>query len=538
MLDKQILELPGIKPYLALSVVCSVIVSTLIVFQAFGLASAIVNLWSGQAFVSQVPWIVLFAVCFIARKIVVELQSSQIEKYACRTVDVLRGHLIETLYDRGDALIGAEGVAALVTNAVDGSRKIENYIALVVPKTISLIVVPLCLVIAIFSFDVISGIIVLVCYPFIMLFMRLIGHTASDESAKRHEGFVRMSNHFLDSLRGMGTLKAFGISKNYAKTIYAASEAYRKQIMKTLRIATLSGAVLDVFATCGLAAVAIMLGFRMVEGGIGFLSALTVLMLVPEYFLPIKAYASDYHASLDGKSALDAMRTHIDTPPLRVDLTGLTLAIQKGSKVAFIGGSGSGKTTLLKAICGLIEQSGGDISLDGDPVADLSRVSFISQHPSLLHASVADNVRLYNPCATDEEICLALSAVGLGNFETSLECGLATTIGEGARELSGGEAHRIALARALVAPERDIWVFDEPTSDLDVETEYELKQTLLSLMEDKTVLFATHRMHWLEDMDEVINVEEMDLPLFTEDVPRYGAFSSSEKGSERMQVSE
>ncbi len=513
MFDKGLLQLKGIKGALVFCAAISVCRALLVIGQAVALSAAIVDVWGGAPVYDQLFRVLLFTCCFIGRECLKAFQEARMESYAHRVVSAMRLQLLDALYRNGVSMVHGFGSAAIVSEAVDGVQKAETYISVVVPKTVAILVMPLCIVVAVFAQDVVSGIIVAVCYPFIIVFMRLIGYTASDESAKRHEGFVAMSAHFLDSLRGMGTLRAFGLSRLYVNSIYAASEHYRESVIKTLRIATLSSAVLDVFATCGLAAVAIMLGFRLVEGTLEFLPALVVLMLVPEFFLPIKAYASDYHASLDGKSALASILGMMGVQRRKVGLGGMSVSVAPGEKVAIVGRSGSGKTTLLDVIAGVIDFDDGAVEVCGVSGLALAgedwqrRIAYIPQQPYLFSGTLRDNVALYASRATDAEILEAIERVGLGGLVDRMPDGLDTVVGHGGRALSGGEAHRLSLARALLVDRvRDVWLLDEPGASLDAQTESELKRSILELGEGKTIIVATHRMHWLADVDKHVDV--------------------------------
>ena len=328
------------------------------------------------------------------------------------------------------------------------------------------------------------------------------------------------------------------------------SERFREATVKTLRIATLSGSVLDLISTLSLAAVAIMLGFRLVDGSIAFFPALFVLVLVPEYFKPIREFASDYHASLDGKNALASIQGIIasaaegapdvasdeaaaphDVPvwsedstleldgvrfsyPEHEALSDVSFAVRGFARVGVIGASGSGKSTLVNLLGGFAAPSAGTVRAAGRQLADLRepswqrQVLYIPQDPYLFHATLRDNIMFYRPDADDDEVARAVEVVGLGDLVAELPDGLDTLVGEGARALSGGQAQRIALARALLDDSRRILLFDEPTAHLDIETELELKERMLPLMEGRLVVFATHRLHWVHDMDAVLVMED------------------------------
>ena len=530
MFDRNLISLPGSRKAIFVASALLLFRVAFTICQCFALSYAIVLVWRGNPIAESISYLALFAISFMARQILKALQEAYMDRYALKLEGNLRERLCDSVWDSGDALLTEEGSAALSSMMVDQISKIGSYASDSLPKTIGVIVMPVGIAIAIFTQDWVSGLIVSICYPFIIVFMRLIGHSASDESAKRLKGFSVMSDNFLDSLRGMETLKAFKVSKAFSDNVYKASEAYRKMVMKTLRIATLSSTVLDIFATCGLAAVAIMLGFRMVDGDMEFLPALTVLMLVPEFFMPVKAYASDYHATLDGRSALEKLLSMLDAKKRIVEVS--EIEIPKGSSVALVGRTGSGKTSLLSAIAGTAEHGDAVLHVAGiEPSSDpewQGRVASIPQRPHIIEGTLRENIAFYNPDASDQLVLDALDMAGLREFASSLPDGLDTRIalhaemmaddvqmqtyasGDGLRGVSGGQAQRIAIARAMADPSRDIWLLDEPGSNLDRWTEEELKRSVLSISAGKTLIVATHRLHWIPDMDAVIDMDSAE----------------------------
>jgi ATP-binding cassette subfamily C protein CydD len=369
-----------------------------------------------------------------------------------------------------------------------------------------------------------------------------------------------MSNHFIDTLRGISTLKAFGASKAYGDTIYDVSEDFRRATVRTLRVATLNGAVMDLLTTIGVAAVAIMLGFGLMEGSVSLYVGLVCLILAPEYFKPIREFSSDFHASLDGKNALASVvgllyedastyaeeqvaipgwdeRSYLafenvhfaypvddaddddgadggeeDAPRVKLGpevLKDISFMARGYEKIGIVGISGSGKSTLVNLLGGFELPTGGSIDLDGVRLGSMrqqgwqDQVFHIPQDPYIFHASLRDNIVFYSPDASDGDVERVIETVGLGQLVAELPDGLDTLIGEGGRGLSGGQAQRIALARVLLDSSRKVLLFDEPTAHLDIETELELKQRMLGLMEGHLVIFATHRLHWMADMDEI-----------------------------------
>ncbi|WP_281654749.1 thiol reductant ABC exporter subunit CydD [Eggerthella sinensis] len=544
MIDRSIFALPGIKGALAFLVAVAALRALAVVGQAWALATALVNLWYGGAVLDQAGWLALFLVCFVGRQALVTVQESYLERYADARADELRQDLLRTVFTEGGSVVQAHGTGTVATMVLEGVDQVETYIRLILPKTVGVVVVPFVLLVFIFPLDWVSGVIALVAFPFIILYMVILGHTAQDEAAKQHATFQVMSNHFIDSLRGIDTLKLFGRGKAHGTSIYEVSERFREATMKTLRVATLSSTVLDLFSTFSLAAVAIMLGFRLVDGTLVLFPALLVLILVPEYFKPVRDFASDYHASLDGKNALITIQQLIgqrdeDAPAraneavpawdadARLDVRDLgfsypdaavlhdvSFSVQGFRKVGIVGTSGAGKSTLVNLLGGFAAPTEGALVVNGEDAGTLGcaawqkQVVYIPQNPYLFHATLRENIAFYAPDAAEDDIERAVRVMGLEDVVAELPDGLDTLIGEGARALSGGQAQRIALARALLDPSRRILLFDEPTAHLDIETELELKERMLPLMEGRLVFFATHRLHWTRDMDLVLVMED------------------------------
>ncbi|MCC9954031.1 thiol reductant ABC exporter subunit CydD, partial [Streptococcus agalactiae] len=383
--------------------------------------------------------------------------------------------------------------------------------------------------------------ILLIVFPLIIIFMIILGSAAQAKADKQYESYQVLSNHFLDSLRGIDTLKYFGLSKRYGKSIYQTSESFRKATMSTLKIGILSTFALDFFTTLSIAIVAVFLGLRLLNEQIYLLPALTILILSPEYFLPVRDFSSDYHATLDGKNAFQAIQkvlnktgikgeqlviddwskeSHLDLENIAIAydqkrvVEDVTLRFRGHQKVALVGVSGSGKSSLINLLSGFLGPDKGSLKVDGREVVNLDQedwhkqMIYIPQTPYVFEMSLRDNITFYTPNASDEEVIRAIHMVGLDSLLSELPDGLETRIGNGARPLSGGQAQRIALARAFLDQNRRIMVFDEPTAHLDIETELELKEKMLPLMSDRLVIFATHRLHWLNQMDVIVVMEK------------------------------
>lgn len=553
MFDKRLFALPGAKGAIAWCIATSLLLAALMVGQAAALAWALTLLWGGSALSDVAAQLGAFALCFIGKQAATNIQAKQLELFAAARTEEFRQELSKHLYEGGAPLTQKLGTGAASTLCLDGIDNIEHYLSTALPRTVALVTVPFVLLAVIVFQDWVSALIALLVFPAIILQMVLIGSTAQEEAGKQHREYQRLANHFIDSLRGIDTLKYFGRSNEQADRVYETSEKFRIATMKTLRTATLSGAVLDAFSTISLAAVAVMLGFRLVDGSITLLPALFVLVIMPDYFRPIREFASDYHATLNGKNTLTqvlevlgcsaetAAKKESRMPGLQVNAPKLepwqelsVLAFEhigisyKGEtalkdvscsfggfrKYGIVGPSGCGKTTLAQLLAGVVRPTQGSIVVNNHAIETLSmpswrkQVAYLPQSPHIFSATLRNNLTFYQPDATEEEIAHALELVGLTSLVTELPKGLDTIVGEGGRSLSGGQSQRVALARAVLHRTCRVLVFDEPTAHLDIETEWELKQRMLPLMEGKLVFFATHRLHWLSEMDEILLLED------------------------------
>jgi len=549
VLDKALFELPGIKRILIALAVFAAFEALVILGLAWGLSSAVTNLWLGHPTTEQLLWIVLFFLSFVGIQIVRYAKDKMLDTYAFERADELRQDLMHSIFSRGSSLVQEQGSGTTTTLLLEGIEQVEIYLRLVLSKMVRLFVIPFFLLIPIFILDWVSGIIMLLIFPFVILYMVILGRFAGEKATKQHKEFKRLANHFVDTLRGIDTLKFFGLSKKQGDSIYAVSERYRGATIKTLRVAILSSSVLDLFATLSVAAVAIMLGLRLLDESIILFPALTVLILAPEYFKTIREFAADFHASLDGKNSLASIQKillkteesedasvdallndsrHLlwsESSELAVnDLSYLYDEFEAVSKVSFavlgpvkvgiIGASGAGKSSLIHLLGGFSLASEGSICINNTELTGANReewqqqLAYLPQNPYIFHATLSENISFYHPGATEEEVLQAAQVVGLQDLIDELPEGLNTKIGEGARPLSGGQAQRVALARICLDKKRSVLLFDEPTAHLDIETELELKQKMLPLMQDKLVLFATHRLHWMHDMDLIIVLDE------------------------------
>ena len=612
-MDENLRQLPHASRTMGILVVLSVADALLTIGQAGTLAYALTLLWNLQPLVSALPFVGAFAAFFLARQALAWGRTAFTTRYASDTASHLLHQLAGHAYDAGADVAHAKGSGSTATLFIEGITRVEEYLGIILPKLTDLMAIPAVLAVGMLIIDPISGIIALVMLPFIVLYMRMLGANAKEAARKQHGKFQVMSNHFIDTLRGLATLQLLGRSKGYEKEVYQVSEEFREATVGTLKTATLSSLILDLFRTFALAAIAIMLGFRLMAGDIPLFSALTVLILVPDFFAAIRRYSTDFHASLEGKNHLASIMGYLKEPlPAQIaeadaaklealwnapdsaltlhsisyayptanapdakaastfasDASSVTaedasaapevlhqvsLTIPKGAKVGIVGASGSGKSTLAQIIAGFYTPTEGAIAFTapsndaissatyaaadqpGDTTSQLAyaaanqpasdatgqtlqvptltgdawrhHVSYLPQSPHLFNDTLAANVAFYRPDATEDEIRQAACAMGLASLIADLPQGIGTTLGQGGRQVSGGQAQRIALARAFLG-NRNVLVFDEPTAHLDADTERALAGDMLHLMEGRTTIMATHRTFWMQQMDILVVLEE------------------------------
>lgn len=560
-MGRGLLKYRGIKPVLAIIGILTLIQTIAIILQARWLAEVVSALFAGTKWQEESGIAGLFLLAFIIRVSCTLLQQKIAYSFAERTGKSLRKQVLEKLFELGPRFAATEGTGNLVTLVLEGVTKFRNYLELFLPRMLSTGVTPVFILAYIFVLDRASAVILAITMPILIVFMILIGLTAKKQIDRQWQSYRTLSNHFVDSLRGLETLKFLGRSKAHSESIAVVSNTYRTATLKTLRVAFLSSFALDFFTMLSVASVAVSLGLRLVNGEMMLFPALTVLILAPEYFLPVRMVGADYHATLDGKEAGEAMERIIaaaekreagesnpngtgasaegemetdigssiswkadstlelqsvevrheqDSPPSLADVSLLLKGIRK---IGIIGESGAGKSTLIDVLGGFLRPTSGGFRLNGIDMSDLCTVSwreqvtYIPQKPYIFHSSLADNIRFNVPHATDAEVERVVAAVGLQELVSSLPQGIHTMIGGGGRSLSGGQEQRVALARSLLS-ERPVILLDEPTAHLDIETEYELKETMLPLFEGKLVVLATHRLHWMKDMDQIIVMDQ------------------------------
>ncbi|MFC9325837.1 thiol reductant ABC exporter subunit CydD [Kitasatospora sp. NPDC057015] len=523
------------RAFLAGSVILGGAGAVLVVAQASLIAEIVVRGFQQRAGLDQLTGpLLLLALTAAGRALVAWLTELTAHRSVARVKSTLRRRLVDHATALGPVYLAGRRTGELTTLATRGVDALDDYFARYLPQLALAVVVPVVVLLRIVGADWTSAAIIAGTLPLIPLFMALIGMATQARMDRQWAGLSRLSHHFLDVVAGLPTLKVFNRAKAQAETIGRITADYRRATLRTLRIAFISSFALELLSTLSVALVAVSIGFRLVDGTLDLETGLLVLILAPEVYFPIRQVGALYHSSVEGLTAADEIFQVLETPlpaagttpapalaGATLTVTGLTvthpgrstpalqdaaLTLAPGTTTALTGPSGAGKSTLLAVLLGLTAPDAGTVTVttpDGTAhhLADLDlatwrrQIAWVPQHPHLFAGSIADNVRLNTPDATDDAVRTALAAAHALDFTTRLPQGIHTPLGEGGTGLSAGQRQRLALARALLATDRPLVLLDEPTANLDGESEAAVVAAVRTLTTDptRTVLLIAHR---------------------------------------------
>ncbi len=388
----------------------------------------------------------------------------------------LRGRLLERAGELGPGWLSGQRTGSLVSLATRGVDALDDYFSRYLPQLGLAVVVPVAVLARIVTEDWVSAAIIVVTLPLIPVFMILIGWATQNRMDRQWRLLSRLSGHFLDVVAGLPTLKVFGRAKAQADSIRKITGEYRQATMRTLRIAFLSSFALELLATISVALVAVTIGMRLVHGEMDLYVGLVILVLAPEAYLPLRQVGAQYHAAAEGLAAAEEIFEVLETPvpvagtgaaptgvlsvegvtvryPGRASdaVSGATFEVAPGETVALVGPSGVGKSTLLNVVLGFVRPTEGRVRVGGVDLADVSperwreRVAWVPQRPHLFAGTIAENVRLARPDASDAQVREALRDAGALEFVDALPAGAGTPLGEDGAGLSAGQRQRLAL---------------------------------------------------------------------------------------------
>ncbi|MFU2340251.1 thiol reductant ABC exporter subunit CydD [Streptomyces albidoflavus] len=526
--------------FLAAVVVLGALGAGLVIAQAMLLAELIVSSFEQRFDTGDLttPLLLLVAVA-LGRALVSWLTELAAHRASAAVTSELRMRLVERAGQLGPGWLGDRRTGSLIALATRGVDALDDYFARYLPQLGLAVVVPVAVLARIVTEDWVSAAIIVVTLPLIPLFMALIGWATQSRMDRQWGLLSRLSGHFLDVVAGLPTLKIFGRAKAQAASIRRITHDYRRATLRTLRIAFLSSFALELLATLSVALVAVTIGMRLVHGDMDLYTGLVILVLAPEAYLPLRQVGAQYHAAAEGLAAAEEVFAVLETP---VPHTGTqappagalafegvtvrypgrdapavreaTFTVEPGETVALVGPSGCGKTTLLQAALGFVAPAEGRVTVGGTDLAEVDReqwhqrIAWVPQRPQLFAGTVAENVRLARPDASEAEVARALEQAGAREFVAGLPAGAETELGEDGAGLSAGQRQRVALARAFLA-DRPVLLLDEPTASLDGASEEAVVEAVRRLAVGRTVLLVVHRPALLAVADRVVRLDEV-----------------------------
>jgi ATP-binding cassette subfamily C protein CydCD len=545
MMKKLFAQIEGTRKLFALSLVFSVAGSILLLFEAMAIAKISSKVFiEGLPFATLLPLFVFLLSVIAIRAFTQSVSESTSTKMALHIKSTLRSRLLHKLVELGPHYAKGERSGELLGTVYDGVEQLETYLARYLPQVALSMLIPVTVFCVVVQLDWISALILAVTLPLLVLFMILVGMKAKARAKQQFKTLGRLASHFLDVIRGLPTLKLFNRSIAQIEIIGRISEDYRKTTMSTLRLAFLSAFVMELFATLSTAIVAVFLGLRLIAGEIGFEHAFLVLLLTPEFYAPVRALGTQFHASTNGIAAAGRIMDILDTPssawmeregaislPMnpngyQLDLRGVTvrypgqtipaledvtLTLQPGERIAIVGPSGSGKSSLLELLQGFIKPESGQILVDGVDMADLSmnwwrsQLSIVAQQTHLFQGTVADNIRLGASDQSDVALTQVMEAAAIDFIDQLPQRGN-TMLGESIR-LSGGQLQRISIARALLK-QAPLTLFDELSKGLDHVREAHILQYIKHALMGRMTIAVAHRLETILNADRIIVLSE------------------------------
>ncbi len=546
--DKRLLRLiPHLRFYSLLTLVLGLLTGSAIILQAQYISRIIAHVFlAGQSISQLIPLFLLLLIVILARGVLSWLNEMFASKSARTVKTHLRQRLFAHLLALGPSYTHSERSGELANSLIEGVESLDAYFSQYLPQLFFTVLIPLVIVIAVFSTDLLSGFILLVTAPLLPFFMALIGMAANALTKRQWKLMSLMSAHFLDVLQGMTTLKLFGRSSAQQETIRRISEQFRISTLQVLRVAFLSSLILELGATISTAIIAVEIGLRLLYAQVDFTHAFFVLLLAPEFYLPLRTLGTRHHAAMNSTSAAQRIFAILDIPlathnahseqhlttqasettgeqtallavehvsyrysEQRTALQDVSFCIQPGQKVALVGASGAGKSTLVNLLMGFLSTDTGTIRIHDRALHTLpahewrAQIALVPQRPYLFNMSVIENIRMGRPEATPAEVIAAAKQAAAHDFIQALPQGYDTVIGERATRLSGGQAQRISIARALLknAP---LLILDEATANLDRATEEHVLATIAPTGLEHATLIIAHRLATTVDADQII----------------------------------
>ncbi|GCF07200.1 thiol reductant ABC exporter subunit CydD [Dictyobacter arantiisoli] len=558
-INKRLLQyVKTMRIYVVIVALLSFLTAIFIVLQSHYIAHIINQAFLNKQNVAQLltPLIILLCV-LVGRAVVIGSNDVATNMVSGTVKGNLRLRLFRHILKLGPMYVKGERSGEIANTTTEAVEALDAYFNLFFPQVCATVIIPVVILIMVFSTDALSGVVLLVTWPVLPVFMILIGLQANAMTEKRWQQMSHLSAHFLDVLQGMTTLKLFGRNKLQQETIRRMSDRYGDTTMSVLRVAFLSSFVMEMGSTISNAIIAVEIGLRLLYGNIPFEQAFFVLLLTPEFYQPLRNLGTQFHASMNSAAGAQRIFDILETPateqslPVEAStlatgtstaiptltqtltlrdvhytypsnaeaaleqeaLKGISFEIHHGQKVALVGKSGAGKSTIASLLLRFIDPAQGALLADGQDIRTCDArdwrklVAWQPQRPYLFNTTVADNIRLGRPEASMEEV---IAAARLAQFDTvvqELPQGYETRIGERGTRLSGGQLQRLSLARALIK-QSPLLLLDEATSTLDAESEHHILQTIDQVAQDHFVLVIAHRLHTIQSAHRILVLDE------------------------------
>jgi ATP-binding cassette subfamily C protein CydD len=536
--DPRLLRYAGAaRGYLVVTVALGLAGTALILAQAGLLAHALAAAARGDVVATLAGTLTALLIVVAARAAVSYGGEVTALRAAATVKSQLRSAVTARALRLGPGWLGGQRVGEIATLSTRGLDGLDPYFARYLPQLVLAVLVPIAVLARVAAADWISAVVIAVTLPLIPVFAVLVGWHTKAQTQRQWRLLAILGGHFLDVVEGLPTLKVFGRAQAQEEVIAEVTNDYRKATMATLRVAFLSALVLELAAAVATALVAVEVGLRLLYGHIGYETALLVLLLTPEAYLPLRAIGAQFHASMEGAAAAGRVFEILDTPipaqpvrpgrpaprpktadlgvaEIRLDgitvtyparhrpaLDGVSLTVVPGERIVLTGASGAGKSTLLALLLRFLAPAAGTIEAGGADIAAMDlpqwrrQIAWVPQQPYLFSGSAADNIALGQPGASREAIGRAAELAGAAEFIESLPRGYDTPFGERGLRLSAGQRQRIALARVFLR-DAPLLLLDEPTAHLDPAGARLIALALDTEFADRTVILISHGQGW------------------------------------------
>ncbi len=533
MINKRLIGLLGkSKKYIALHVVINWISLLCNIFVVISVSVLIQQAMTNKIAIEDILISLAIILVLLIIKFICNYTLSVLSyRLSAKVKRNLRENIYKKLLKIGAAYSQKVSTSEIVQVAVEGVEQLEAYFGKFLPQLFYSILAPITLFIVVSFISVKSAVILLFCVPLIPAVIIIIQRLANNIVGKYWGDYINLGETFLENLQGLTTLKIYKADKGKNEEMNCAAESFRKITMKVLTMQLNSIAVMDLIAFGGTALGVIIAVLQFAEGEIQFWGAISIILLSAEFFIPLRLLGSFFHVAMNGIAASDKIfyiidleeevekietikDTHIKITNLNFSyeeskqvLKGISIDIPKGGFISIVGESGSGKSTISSLITSQLKEYKGSLMIGETETRDIKEDSMMKHITAIGHNSyifkgtVQDNLKMGNPHATKEEMINALKQANLYEF-FDWEEGFSKELKERGANLSGGQRQRLALARALLH-DSDIYIFDEATSNIDVESEDSIMKTIMALAGEKTVILISHRLANVEKSDKI-----------------------------------